>query len=105
MESLAVQRCANSSTFNYEASGCFIQGLTGLQMDAIIVFGTIPTLWPLLRLFSGKCVIRPGKVAPYERIQNTLDYEDGAEPFQLSDRRRNRTPGPATRVLEELDSM
>lgn len=74
-------------------------------MDAIIIFGTIPTLWPLWKIFSGKCIIRPRKIVLYERIQNPLDYENGPEALQLTDWRANRTPGPATRLLEELDGM
>lgn len=74
-------------------------------MDAIIIFGTIPTLWPLLKIFSGKCIIRSRNITLYEQIQNDLDHEDGAEGFQLSDERPHRIAGPATRLLEEVDGM
>jgi hypothetical protein len=74
-------------------------------MDAVIIFGTIPTLWPLLKIFSGKCVIRSRNFAQYEQVPNALDHEDGAEAFQLTDERPNRIAGPATRLLQEVDGM
>lgn len=74
-------------------------------MDAIIIFGTIPTLWPLLKVFSGKCIFRPRKIARYEQFQYAPDCEDRGEALHLSGWRPNRKSGPATRLLEEVDGM
>lgn len=75
------------------------------EMDAIIIFGTIPTLWPLLKVFSGNCITRSKNLALYEQIQNGPDDEYEAEAFQLGDLRPNRRAGPVTRLLEEVDGM
>lgn len=74
-------------------------------MDAIIIFGTIPTLWPLLKVFACKCIFRPRKIGRYEQIQYSPDCEDRGEALRLSGWSPNRKPGPATRLLEEADGM
>lgn len=74
-------------------------------MDAIIIFGTIPTLWPLLKVFFGNCITRSNNHALYEQIQKEPDDEYEAEAFQLVDRVSNRRAGPVTRLLEEVDGM
>lgn len=74
-------------------------------MDAIIIFGTIPTLWPLLKVFSGKCIFRPRNVARYEQIRYAPDCEDRGDALHLSGWMQNRKSGPATRLLEEVDGM
>lgn len=73
-------------------------------MDAIIIFGTIPTLWPLTRSFSGK---RSGsdEFGPYQNATRASDHPNGTEAYRLSDRKKSRKTGPATRALEELDDM
>lgn len=74
-------------------------------MDAVIICGTIPTLWPLMKMASSKFMSSSKDFAPYDNIRNAPDEEYGTEPFQLSDERPKRKAGPATRALEELDNM
>lgn len=74
-------------------------------MDAIIICGTIPTLWPLMKMCSGKFVSSSRNFARYDDVQSPPDAEYGTEAFQLSDERPKRKAGPATRALEELDNM
>lgn len=74
-------------------------------MDTIIIAGTIPTLWPLMRLFSGNIIKSLRNFAFDGDVQIVPDEEHRMGVPQLSDERPNRKAGPATRELEELDNM
>lgn len=67
-------------------------------MDAVIICGTIPTLWPLKKMLSSKFRSSSKDFAPYQNIQNAPDEEYGTDAI-------HRKAGPATRALEELDNM
>lgn len=74
-------------------------------MDAIIIFGTIPTLWPLKKVFSGKLSRGSGIQGAQDNVTSIHDHLYGIEAYQLLDQRKPRKAGPATRALEELDNM
>lgn len=82
-----------------------IQELTSQQMDAVIVFGTIPTLWPLKKVFTGKFSRGSGNQGAYDNATSLQDHPYGTEAYELLDQRRPRKAGPATRALEEVDAM
>lgn len=74
-------------------------------MDAIIIFGAIPTLWPLKKVFSGKLSRGSGDQGAHDNATSIHDHPYGTEAYQLLDQRKPRKMGPATRALEELDDM
>lgn len=74
-------------------------------MDAIIIFGTIPTLWPLKKVFSGKLSRGSGNQGAFNNATSIHDHPYGTEAYELIDQRKPRKMGPATRALEELDNM
>ncbi|RWA09267.1 hypothetical protein EKO27_g5828 [Xylaria grammica] len=66
------------------------------EMDVIIIVGTIPTLWPLVRFIRRKN-IQSHDQDIYNAITSDVSCERGSEGIQLG--------GSATRVLQEVDSM
>lgn len=75
-------------------------------MDSVIIFGTIPTLWPLKRVLADKfheCSTCSNQRA-YNDTTNTGDDPYGSDAYELLEQRPRRA-GPATRALEELDNM
>lgn len=75
-------------------------------MDVIIILGNIPTLWPLLRWFTGKIQSRGGDQA-YGLYQNTTSqprHVAGSDAFELKDV-SNKGSGPVTRALQEVDNL
>lgn len=74
-------------------------------MDAILIFGTVPTLWPLKNVFSGRFSRGSGNQGAYNNATSTQDHPHGTEAYRLLDQGRAHKGGPATRALEELDNM
>ncbi|KAI1078791.1 hypothetical protein F5B20DRAFT_581826 [Whalleya microplaca] len=71
------------------------------EMDVIIIFGTIPALWPIFKVVS-----RNGRInrRGYEPYDNSLEENpDSSNPFPLSKSRPDRKAGPVTRALKEFD--
>ncbi|KAI1126303.1 hypothetical protein F5Y10DRAFT_244974 [Nemania abortiva] len=66
------------------------------EMDVIIIVGTIPTLWPLVRLIRRKNTHSHDHVI-YDRVTSDGSYQPGSEGFQVA--------GSATRILREVDNM
>ncbi|RYC64183.1 hypothetical protein CHU98_g2032 [Xylaria longipes] len=66
------------------------------EMDVIIIVGTIPTLWPLVRLIQRRKKHSHGH-AVYDIVTGDSSYQNGSEGIQLG--------GSATRALREVDNM
>ncbi|KAF2967107.1 hypothetical protein GQX73_g6482 [Xylaria multiplex] len=66
------------------------------EMDVIIIVGTIPTLWPLIRFIRRKKIPSRDQ-GIYDEVTSDVSYEHGSEGIQLG--------GSATRVLQEVDNM
>ena len=73
-------------------------------MDAIIIVGTIPTLWPVLRQIAGG--IGSGRGTwPYRNASDAPEQPGDSESHELSSSRKQLVGGPATRALREVDGM
>ncbi|XXH05560.1 hypothetical protein Hte_011992 [Hypoxylon texense] len=73
------------------------------EMDVIIIVGTIPALWPLL-----KFVRRPGggSYGPYKNASSNPEQIEGSEAYQLENSKNSKVKqGPITRALQELDEL
>ncbi|KAI0878085.1 hypothetical protein GGS24DRAFT_509119 [Hypoxylon argillaceum] len=66
------------------------------EMDVIIIVGTIPTLWPLVRLLRRKTNHSQDRVV-YNVVTSDGSYQNGSEGLPLA--------GSATRILQEVDNM
>ncbi|KAI1810419.1 hypothetical protein GGS20DRAFT_567629 [Poronia punctata] len=73
------------------------------EMDLIIIFGTIPTLWPLIRRFVGKNKDSQYESDPYRNAHQSPDHPSGTEAYQLSSNKS--VAGEFTRALREVDDM
>lgn len=72
-------------------------------MDVIIIVGTIPSLWPLLRFARRK---GSNSYGPYENASSNPTNGPGSEAYQLNNSKNSRVrQGPITRALQELDDM
>ncbi|ETS73454.1 hypothetical protein PFICI_14400 [Pestalotiopsis fici W106-1] len=76
------------------------------EMDVIIIFGNIPTLWPMFRWAANKVKSRSRGMSHgvYQNTSSHPDIMDGVDAFELRDT-SGKGSGPATRALEELDNM
>lgn len=85
-------------------------------MDAIIIFGNVPTLWPLFRWIAGRVQSMSGGTGDdsynvYQNASNNLNTIGGSEAFALKDvsnkskDRGGKVSGPTTRALQDLDDM
>ncbi|KAI1646943.1 uncharacterized protein F4817DRAFT_316346 [Daldinia loculata] len=72
------------------------------EMHVIIIVGTIPTLWPVLKGFVKK---KGGNSESSGSYQNASGTTEGTEALRLSDVKGGRKAGPATRVLRDIDDM
>ncbi|KAF2968672.1 hypothetical protein GQX73_g4915 [Xylaria multiplex] len=73
------------------------------EMDLIIIFGTIPALWPVVRWFMHRNEYGAYSDTPYRNAFRSPDHPDGSEAYQLSGCRSNT--GVFTRALREVDNM
>jgi hypothetical protein len=76
-------------------------------MDAIIIFGNIPTLWPFFRWCTGKIQSRSGasSYGVYKNASSQPENGGGSEAFVLKGVSSNKRSGPTTRALQELDEL
>jgi len=72
-------------------------------MDLIIIFGTIPTLWPLVRRMLGLNKESRYDNEPYRNASRNPDRPNGTEAYRLSSNRSHA--GEFTRALREVDEM
>ncbi|KAI0122602.1 hypothetical protein F4814DRAFT_458242 [Daldinia grandis] len=76
------------------------------EMDVIIIVGTIPTLWPVLKTFVKGNGGSSDNSGPYQNVSGTAEgTAEGTEAFRLSDMKGGKRAGPATRVLRDIDNM
>lgn len=75
-------------------------------MDAIIIAGTIPALWPVLKLFAKKTGSSGDSYGPYKNASTSSARPGGSESYRLPESRSKGTgPGPVTRALQEVDEL
>ncbi|KAI1761230.1 hypothetical protein GGR53DRAFT_469520 [Hypoxylon sp. FL1150] len=74
-----------------------------VEMDVIIIVGTIPSLWPLLKLARR---MDSSSYGPYKNASCNPTHGQGSEAYQLDDSKNSRVrQGPITRALQELDDL
>ncbi|KAI1378728.1 hypothetical protein F4677DRAFT_443216 [Hypoxylon crocopeplum] len=78
------------------------------EMDVIIIVGTIPALWPLLKYFrkrNGGSGSGSG-YGPYKNAVGNPEHVQGSEAYQLSNSKNSKLRhGPITRALQEVDDL
>ncbi|KAK6858358.1 hypothetical protein PG995_006057 [Apiospora arundinis] len=76
------------------------------EMDAIIIAGTIPALWPILKMFAKKTGSSGESYGPYKNASASLARPGGSESYQLPESRgKGSGSGPMTRALQEVDEL
>ncbi|KAI1774670.1 hypothetical protein F4818DRAFT_452150 [Hypoxylon cercidicola] len=74
------------------------------EMDVIIIVGTIPALWPLLKFLRRRGTSR--ECSPYKNASSNVEHVEGSDAYQLENSNSTKAkPGPVSRALQELDEL